>query len=420
MNRWLAFTLLGVLVIAGCGPTQLPPPRTVVSTMEVKPGAVQTAARFSATVRPRHTVELSFKVPGTVESLYRVTANGGIRDVQEGDCLNQGIVIAQLETRDYRLSVATAQAALEQCRAGVSQAEASLGLAEAQQKAREEDFAFAKLDAERNASLNLDAITQRAKDLSATQRDVAAANLKAAAQQVIAAQQALLAARQQERATQVGLDTAQDRLGDCFLKVPFNDAIVVAKKVEAGERVAAYQSVFTLIDVEKVHVEFRVPDILLGDEAHHTFSPKVSAGDELDVFVEALGWEKFKGLVTKIAPAADPATRTFLIEITLDNPRDATHPLGRLRTGMIVSIRVGSERQATLLPLSAIQSSSQAGENCVYVLDGDVVRQRRIVLGGVFNNSVEILSGSELKTGERIVVGGANRVSDNALVRVLE
>src|SRR5208283_3912869 len=116
-------------------------------------------------------------------------------------------------------------------------------------------------------------------------------------------------------------DTAQDRLGDCFLKVPINDAIVVAKKVEPGERVAAYQSVFTIMDVTRVHVEFRVPDILLGDQSQRTFSPKVSANDNLDVFVEALGWEKFKGLVTKIAPAADPATRTFLIEVTLDNPR---------------------------------------------------------------------------------------------------
>jgi RND family efflux transporter MFP subunit len=264
------------------------------------------------------------------------------------------------------------------------------------------------------------AVSQRLKDLSDSLRDVAAANLKAAGQQVTAAQQALLAAQQQERAAQVSLDTAQDRLGDCFLKVPISAAVVVAKKVEPGERVAAYQSVFTVMDVTKVHVEFRVPDMLLGDEAHRTFSPKVSADDSLDVFVEALGWEKFIGIVTKIAPAADPATRTFLIEVTLNNPRDDAHANGRLRPGTIASISIGHESQATLLPLSAIQSASRAGETCVYVLDGDAVHQRRVVLGGVYSNGVEILPASDLKPGERVVVGGADRVSDNGLVRVLE
>ena len=139
-----------------------------------------------------------------------------------------------------------------------------------------------------------------------------------------------------------------------------------------------------------------------------------------EVFVEALGWEKFNGLVTKIAPAADPATRTFLIEVTLENPRDAEHPVGRLRPGMIVSIRVGSECQATLLPLSALQSTSRAGEYCVYVLNGGAARQRRVLLGGVFNNRAEILPASDLKPGERVIVGGASRVSDNCLVRVLD
>jgi multidrug efflux pump subunit AcrA (membrane-fusion protein) len=84
----------------------------VVSVLPVKPEVVQTTARFSATIKPRQAIELSFKVPGTVESLLRLTANGETRNVQEGDRLDQGLVIAQLETRDYRLAVQTAQAAL--------------------------------------------------------------------------------------------------------------------------------------------------------------------------------------------------------------------------------------------------------------------------------------------------------------------
>ncbi|HLX61989.1 MAG TPA: efflux RND transporter periplasmic adaptor subunit [Planctomycetota bacterium] len=399
---------------------QAPPSKPVVSVIEIKPEKLQTAARFSAIVKPRRTVELSFKVPGTVEALHQIDISSGTRNVQEGDRLTQDIIIAQLETRDYRLAVATEAAALEQARATVRLAEAGLGAVEALLKAREHDFAFAKLDADRFASMTPEATSQRSIDLAASQRDVSAANVKAAAQQVVAAQQALSAAQQHEHAAQVSLDTSNDRLKDCFLKVPFSNATVVAKKVEAGERVAAYQSVFTVMDVAQVHVEFQVPDLLLGDEANRTFAPKVAVGDKLDVLVEALGWEKFTGDVTKIAPAADSTTRTFLVEVTLNNPPNASHPHGRLRSGMIASLRIGTEREAMLLPLTALQPGADAHHFCVYRLENGKAVRRQVLLGGVYGNSVEILPGSDVKAGDRIVVNGANRLNGEPDVTVLE
>ena len=420
MKRDIFVGLLGLIFLCGCEPQNAPPSKPVVSVVELKSEKVQTAARFSAIVKPRRTVELSFKVPGTVESLHQITADPGARNVQEGDRLAQGVIIAQLETRDYKLAVATAQAALEQARAAVRQAEANVGTAEATRKAREEDYAFAKLDAERYSQLTTREVSQRSKDLSVSTRDVAAANFKASAQQVSAAEQALSAARQQESAAQVSLDTATDRLNDCFLKVPFENATVVVKKVESGERVAAYQSVFTIMDVAQVHVEFQVPDLLLGDETNRTFAPKVAAGDKLDVLVEALGWGKFTGEVTKIAPAADRATRTFLVEVTLDNPPDERHPQGRLRSGMIVSLRVGREWETMLLPLTALQPGTDRQQICVYRVENGTARRCQVQLGGVYSNSVEIMSGSDVKAGDRIVVNGASRLNGEPQVTVLE
>ena len=420
MNRHLFVGLAGLIFLCGCEQQKAPPPKPVVSVVELKSEKVQTAARFSAIVKPRRTVELSFKVPGTVESLHQVTADSGVRNIQEGDRLDQDVIIAQLETRDYKLAVATAQAALEQARATIRQAEANLGTAEATQKARQEDYAFAKLDAERYRQLTNYEVPQRAKDLSVSTRDVAAANVKATTQQIAAAQQVLAAARQQENAAQVSLDTATDRLNDCFLKAPFASATVVAKKVEAGERVAAYQPVFTLIDVAQVHVEFQAPDLLLGDESNRTSAPKVAVGDKLDVLVEALGWEKFTGQVTKIAPAADPATRTFLVEVTLENPPDERHPQGRLRSGMIVTLRIGREWETMLLPLTALQPGTDRQQIYVYRVENGTARRCQVQLGGVYNNSVEILPGSDVKAGDRIVINGASRLNGEPEVTVLE
>ena len=420
MRRNLFVGVVGLIFLCGCEQEKAPPSKPVVSVVQLKSEKIQTAARFSAIVKPRRTVEVSFKVPGTVESLHQVAADFGVRNVQEGDRLDQDVIIAQLETRDYKLAVATAQAALEQARATIRQAEATLGTAEATLKAREEDYAFAKLDATRYSQLTNYEVPQRAKDLSVSTRDVAAANAKAAAQQIVAAQQVLAAARQQENAAQVSLDTATDRLNDCFLKVPFANATVVAKKVEAGERVAAYQPVFTIIDVAQVHVEFQVPDLLLGDEANRTFAPKVAVGDKLDVLVEALGWEKFTGQVTKIAPAADPATRTFLVEVTLDNPSDEHHPQGRLRSGMIVTLRVGREWDTMLLPLTALQPGTDHQQICVYRVENGKARRCQVQLGGVYSNSVEIMPSSNVKAGDHIVVNGASRLNGEPEVTVLE
>ena len=94
----LVIQFLGVLVLARI----LQPEEIVVSR------------RFSASVEPLQTTALAFKLGGTVQSLYRPP--GLKRDVQVGDVLAKGAVIAELDEGDLRRAKTAAAAKLDEAR----------------------------------------------------------------------------------------------------------------------------------------------------------------------------------------------------------------------------------------------------------------------------------------------------------------
>lgn len=94
---------------------------------------------------------------------------------------------------------------------------------------------------------------------------------------------------------------------------------------------------------------------------------------------------------------------------------------------MIVSVRVGAplDRQVMLLPMAAIHQGPSADVLMVYevvVENGrDVVRAKKVSLGGVYNNQVEVVpTGSEVQSGSRIVLTTAERLADGMPVRVMQ
>jgi multidrug efflux pump subunit AcrA (membrane-fusion protein) len=94
---------------------------------------------------------------------------------------------------------------------------------------------------------------------------------------------------------------------------------------------------------------------------------------------------------------------------------------------MVVSVRVGGEKdhKVMLLPMAAIHQGQSPDELMVYEVVGengrDVARARKVALGGIFNNQVEVLSvGSEVRAGSKAVVTTAERLTDGTFVRMME
>ena len=167
---------------------------------------------------------MAFKVNGYVQSILQVKgADGKARNVQAGERVTAGAVLAVVKDDTYRNSLVKAESDLQNSRA-------SLGKAKA-------DFA-------RYTHL-------------LEQRVVAKADYDAAKQQYESAQAAVGAAQAAVQQAQVDLD-------DCKLKSPMS-GLVLDRKVEVGTLVSPNTTGFQVGDTSKVKVVFGVPGAIVGE-----------------------------------------------------------------------------------------------------------------------------------------------------------
>ncbi len=377
---------IAIVLIVGCGGRESldDPPPVAVRAETVRSESIELAIPFSGTVKERRKLELSFKVPGTVEHLLKVeTTEGRKRDVQAGDRVEKDVTIARLESVDYRRERDSARARLETARAKSTAARA--------------DASFAAKDRDRYEELlKKNAVTKEEVDRVRAKAEAAAAEATAAESGIAAAELALAKADQD--------------LKDCSLVVPMDRATVVERRVEEGERIAAGKIAFLLMDLSELVVGFGVSDALVG---------RMRIGQEFKTISDAFQGESFPARLTKIAPNADERTRTFEIEVTIDDPRG-------LKPGMIATVNIGRHEDVILLPLTAIRRAPEADRYAVFVVvnegEAEVARMRRVELDGLIDNRARIKQGkgSEIKLGDRVIVAGANRLLEGDRVRTLD
>jgi RND family efflux transporter MFP subunit len=385
MSSSLVVLLLSAL--GGCHRKDVAAPLPVaVRVATLQREQITSPTRFTATVRERQRVELSFKVTGTVATLLQVPdLDGKQRDVHEGD-----VVVMDPNQPLARLDDADSQRRLETARERLAQAQAQERATLATLTGYQAGFERVKALRERAS------VSQQEYDDALAKKDTAAAELEATQREVSAAR--------------VGIQQAEDDLKNCSLFVPIPNATVSKKTIEGNERVMPNQPVFELMDLSAVRLAFGVPDSKIS---------QFELGQTLRVTADSFQGEHFEGRVTKIGPAADLKTRTFEVEVTIDAPR-------KLRPGMVVTVLVGHEEELVLLPMTAIQRGRTAEEFAVYaVVDENglqVARKRRVELDGVYDNRIRLIEGggSELGTGDAIVVTGAFRLTDGQVVRVIE
>lgn len=368
--RILAFAMF--LPWVGChkATTEETPPRPV-KVQRVEPPVEEGGLRYSASVQPNQQVQLAFKVGGYVREIaQRKDAAGKLRNLQQGDDVQAGTVLARIREADYQKKV-------DEARAQRSGAAGNL------EKAR--------------ADMTRAQHLYDNQSLTRTDYDAARA--------------AITVAQSQLKALESALASAEIALRDSALRAPM-DAVVLSRGVEVGTLASPGTVGFVIADISQVKAVFGVPDAV---------AVRLRMSEALDLTTE-LSPAPLRGLVTAISPSADAQSRVFNVEVTLKNPER------RIRPGMIASVSVpGAERRPgpklPAVPLSSVvRSTAKQGGYAVFVLDEQggraVARARDVELGDISGNLIAVTQG--LRPAERVIVTGATLVTDGERVSVIE
>lgn len=325
------------------------PPTVVVAAAAVRD--VEVLVRAPVDLKPVAQVDVGSKTLGWLADVF----------VDRGDQVKKGQLLAVVRPSDLPEQVAVARAQREQ-------AAAQLGLAT------------------RTA-----ARTQKlAQDGLASEQDQETARANAA--QAAAAERA---ARAQARVLSI-------RLGETRVVAPF-DGVITARRLDPGALVGTVAGavMLTVADVTTLRAFAAVGE---------RDAPKVKVGQRVTLTVDALGDRTFDGVVSRVAPVLDAASRSLEVEVRFPNQEGALMPGAYGRVAIVAERRAG----AVTIPIEGLRT--RAGRHFVLVRESEHAKRRDVVLGYDAGSWVEISSG--LAAGDEVIVAGGDGLGEGAEVRV--
>jgi RND family efflux transporter MFP subunit len=365
VNLKLLIPLLAAALLAGCSSE----PKAVQAARETVTGVrLATAQRATipdyveaiGTVRAVQTTQLTAQLMGSIVAI----------NAHEGDRVRQGQVLVVIDDA--------------QPRAAVDRAQAAVLAADKDAVAAEADYSLADSTMKRYQSL------WDKKSVSPQEFDEVKARFQAAA----ARRDLAHAGQQQARAM---LAQAQTQLDYTRIRAPY-DGVVTEKKADLGVVAAPGMPLLTIEDTRRYRLEATVDESEIRTVKQGAAVPVVLDSDA----------DQLPGHVVQIVPAADPASRSFVVKIEL--PASA-----QLHSGLFGRARFPrGERQALLVPPAAVVTRGQL--QGVYVVGSDsVAALRYVTVGRSGSDGTEILSG--LDGGERLVADPGARDLGGKLIQ---
>lgn len=345
-----------LLVSTGCGSngakTATEEPVIPVIATKVIRGDIASFIYTTGTVFPKQESMISPKTSGRIEKLY----------VDEGDKVEKGQPLVELEQEMLRIGVKEEKASLKEARAQLKNLESTL---KRRQKLFEEGVVGAQ---------SLDDTT--------TERDLAQARV------------------QRTRAT---LERAEQDLKDSVITAPF-DGFIVEKMMNEGEMATTMppSNIFHLVDTSRVKIECGIT------EGKRRF---ITVGKEVLIEMDAYPDEIFTEKITTVNPKVDIKSRTFKIKIEIPNPDF------RLETGMFARIHIiERESKGTLLIPQRVIIGEAVKK--VFVVENGRAVEKPITTGILNHPIVEVTEG--LKEGDIVVTEGFYSLKDGIKVNIKE
>lgn len=354
-NRTLNPTLaLIAIMLSACDAnkaSQDESPRPVKATT-VTATSLPVVHHFSGVLAAQYQAELAFEIPGILVS----------RDVEQGGRIQEGKQLASLDDTDHRQQLVRINA--------------NLVAAQSNRK-------FVASELSRAIKLSNKGFT------SETRLEQLQSLAQTAESTVIALESELVLAR--------------SALAKTRLLAP-RGGIIGVTLAEVGQFVNPGQPIVSVVTADQLEVRFPVPTVI---------SDTLTVGFSVQVRATNGPTSPQQAVITKIAPAANPASGT--VEVTAN----IVGPLLTLRPGLSVEVDItlGEQVDVLTVPLSAVIKLGKS--TAVWVVDPQTlqVSLEPVTLGNTHKNQVVIIRG--LSQGEQVVVAGAHDLSPLKTVTVL-
>jgi RND family efflux transporter MFP subunit len=347
-----AMLALAVIALTGCNEkvAEKAAPGRPVLVATVHYEAESPERSFVGTIKPRIETDMGFRVPGKVAR----------RLVEVGQTVDVGQPLATLDEVDLKLQAEQAEAEFRAATGVLAQA----GAAE-----------------------------QRAKDLRAKgwTTDAQMDTSRAAADE----------ARARLNRAERSVELTKNSLSYATL-VADTRGVVTATLIDAGQVVASGQTAIRVARFAEKEAVVAIPETLVGRAKSGIAT--VTLWSEAD--------KKYAAKLREIAPAADPATRTYLAKFSLPDAGD-TVSLGMTAT---LTLSDAATERVAKLPLSALYS--QGGDPSLYIVDdkGDVTL-KPVTVKSYESNNVVISGGVD--EGAKVVALGVQKLDSAQKVRIV-
>lgn len=341
---------LGLALALGCGGDEVAEGDTAPPVVMVGATLTDLAERIEATgeLRAQEQAAIASELAAQVTEIL----------VDEGEPVEEGQVVLELDPERRELERADARARLAEARASLEER---------------------RRDHSRVRSLHAQNIASQA------QLDQAATELSLA--------------RSRHEAAEAQAGVAERVVRDATVRAPFA-GLVARRHVSRGEYVQVGQPLFDLVALDPIEAEFHVAE---------RDSARVAQGQEVALSVAPYPKESFAGAVTMIAPTIDPKTRTLRVKAQVDNAD------GRLRPGLFARVDLGVAQREDVLMVPEEAVLQRADGQVVFRAAPERRVQRVVVTTGAHRDGlVEIASG--LAPGDAVVTRGQASLVDGVLV----
>jgi membrane fusion protein (multidrug efflux system) len=213
---------------------------------------------------------------------------------------------------------------------------------------------------------------------------------------------AYLTAKWQLEAAAKGLDVVKTHISTGFIRSPIS-GVVDDRYMNKGEMSAPGVPILSVVDVSRVKISAGVPE---------KYVEQISKGQEVKITIDVLPGQEFSGKISYVSPTLSQGSRTFEIEIIINNRKLALKP------EMSANIELARSEKENAIAIPQDYIIDYGSEKYLFVLEDGIAKKRDVELGGRNENLVLIKSG--LNAGDKLIIEGFQSLNDGEKVKVVQ